>query len=245
MLLRNRHHPVTLWPPIPLWGSRHSTQTPWPGRYPRPNDNKGSGSQPGHWGPSQRQSRGSETFSQMECAGAEGGDPGPWSVLGVLALTCLRAGQTAVLGPRGRREGVGAPNSGSSAYAMHVQLWQVSLHPAPAQVEGATDCGQVAVRCHCAPVFLWARPSLRGPAHRHGPIPTQPCKVALTQSPPCRRGEDPEPGHAPRASLWHEAYLTPSGHWTLSCHLGLRAWLAPSTEWGSWWTGMKPTVRPP
>lgn len=120
--------------------------TPWLGRYPRPDDNKGSGSQPGHWGPSQRQRRGPETFSQMECAGAEEGDPGLWSVLWVLALTCPRAGQTAVLGPQGRREGAGAPNSGSSACAMHVQLWQVSPHPAPAQVEGATDCGRAAVR---------------------------------------------------------------------------------------------------
>lgn len=161
--------------PTPPWGPRHSTQTPWLGRYPRPDD-KGSGSRPGHWGPSQRRSRGPETFSQMQCEGAEGGDPGPWSLLGVLALPCPRASQTAVLGPGGRREGAGDPDSGSRACATHSQLWRVSPHPAPAQVEGATDWPSHCEMRHCAPVFPWARPSLRGSAPGTGPSPLSPAR---------------------------------------------------------------------
>ena len=176
----------------------------------------------------------------MQCEGAEGGGPGPWSVLGVLALPCPRASQTAVLGPRGRREGAGAPDSGSSACATHSQLWRVSLH---------RWRGQQTVAKPLRDESLWTRLPV-GPAltarfcTRHGPIPTQPGEVALTRSPPCRWGEgggpDPEPGQAPGASLRHEACLTPNGHRTLSCHLGPRAWPAPGTEWGSWWTGVEP-----
>lgn len=158
------------------------------------------------------------------------------------------------------------PDSGAGASGKERGYWSPQLRlqclcharsalasfPTPSTCTGGRGNRLWPSRCemsHCAPVFPWARPSLRGSAHRHGPISPQPCKVALTQSPPCRRGEgggpDPEPGQAPGASLWHEACLTPNGHQTLSCHLGPRAWLAPSTEWGSWRTGMKPTVRSP
>ena len=158
------------------------------------------------------------------------------------------------------------PDSGAGASGKERGCWSPQLRlqclcharsalasfPTPSTCTGGRGNRLWPSRCemsHCAPVFPWARPSLRGSAHRHGPISPQPCKVALTQSPPCRRGEgggpDPEPGQAPGASLWHEACLTPNGHQTLSCHLGPRAWLAPSTEWGSWRTGMKPTVRSP
>lgn len=176
----------------------------------------------------------------MQCEGAKGGDPRPWSVLGVLALPCPRASQTAVLGPRGRREGAGAPDSGSSACAMHGQLWRASPRPAPTQVEGATDWPSRHERSHCAPVFPWARPSLRGSAPGTGPSPLSPARWHLPADGEKGVGLTLSPVRPPGASLRHEACLTPNGHRTLSCHLGPRAWPAPGTEWGSWWTGVEP-----